>query len=624
MIEAGPIFDTRRASRGLWIILGFALTLPGATRSEAQDFRTAELTPGANVLREADLPRVLSDGDITRYQRIFSLQQSDKWQEADREIVRLSDKLLLGTVLGQRYRGNSYRAGYGELAQWLERYADLPDAKPIYAMALARHPKGSAMPPKPFASAVLTQATDDVGIEPQPATFLLKPERKPLVPAAARRAAALRQEISSLAATEPRKAELLLAGPEAKELIETASRDQLRAVIAEGYLAMGEAQQALTMSATTETVAYEPVANWNAGLAAWRLGRMDEARHRFQAVARSAGQSAWTKSAAAFWAARVELRAHRPENYAYWLRVAAENPRTFYGILARRLLGIDQSLSFDSDHFSEFDSQLVQGTEAGKRILGLLAVGERELAATELRQLAARGSQTMLQSLTSLADRANLPAVSLQLAAVLANSDGRSHDLALYPMPRWEPLGGFTVDRALMFALMRQESQFLPQARSHSGATGLMQLMPATARYVAERTGLSLKTASRKAQREALSDPEYNLMLAQEYVQELLRDSRIKGNLILFAVAYNHGPTASSRWQATRPEYRDDPLLFLESVPWQQARVYTLRVLTNYWIYRMRLNQPTQDLDALAGGHWPTYTAFDGRIVADAGRHAKN
>jgi soluble lytic murein transglycosylase len=625
MIEMEAIFDTHRASRGLWIILGLALTLPGASRAAAQDVRTAELTPGAVFLREADLPRVLSQADVSRYQHIFALQQSAHWQDADREIAQLNDKLLLGSVLGQRYRNNSYRASYSELVQWLERYGDQPDAKTIYALALNRHVKGAALPPRPLVSSIPAAAADDLGIEPRPADPLLaKYDRKALVPAVARRAAALRDNIRDLATDEPRKAELLLAGNEAKELIDTSTRDQLRAAIAAGYLAQGAAQEALTMSATTETAAYAPVANWNAGLAAWRLDRLDEARGRFQSVARSAGQSAWVKSAAAFWAARVELRAKRPENYAYWLRIAAENPRTFYGILARRLLGIDQNLSFDPDRFTQFDAQLVQGTDAGKRILGLLAVGEPDLAAVELRQLAARGSPTLLQSLTALADRANLPGVSLQLAAMLANNDGRNHDLALYPVPRWEPLGGYTVDRALIFALMRQESQFLPQARSHSGATGLMQLMPATARFMAERTGIPMKTVNRKAEREALNDPEYNLMLAQEYVQLLLNDNRIKGNLILFSVAYNHGPTAMARWQASRPEAHDDPLLFLESVPWQQSRVYTLRVLTNYWIYRMRLSQPTPDLDALAGGQWPTYMAFDGKLVADAGRHAQH
>ncbi len=625
MIEMASIFDSRRASRGLWIILGFALTLPLASSPYAADVRTAELTPGTLVLREADLPRILSLADIARYRRIFALQQSDHWQEADREIAQLDDKLLLGSVLAQRYRDDSYHASYAELLHWLQHYADEPDAKAIYALALARHPKGAPLPPKPSATPVLASASDDFGVEPRPDDpLLVKRDHKALIPAAARRAAGLRKEIRSLATDAPHKAELLLAGSEAKELIDTAARDQLRAAIAEGYLAQGEAQQALALSATTETDAYASVSNWNAGLAAWRLGRLDEARNHFQAVARSASQSSWVKSAAAFWAARVELRARRPENYAYWLRVAAENPRTFYGILARRLLGMEQNVSFDADRFTQFDAQLVMGTEAGRRILALLAVGEREPASAEISQLAANGAGTLVQSLAALADRANLPAVSLQLAAVLANADGRSHDIALYPVPRWQPLGGFTVDRALIFALMRQELQFLPDARSQVGATGLMQLMPATARSMAERTGVPLESRNRKAERKVLNDPETNLLLAQEYVQLLLRDSRIKGNLILFAVAYNHGPTASARWAATQPEFRNDPLLFLESVPWAESRVFTMRVLTNYWIYRMRLNQPTPDLDALAAGHWPTYIAQDGTAVADIGGHAQN
>ena len=613
-------------SRSLWlfrIILGILITLPAVSQLRAEDVRTAELTPGAMALREADLPQVISATDLVRYKHIFALQADAKWAEADREMKRLEDPVLLGSVLSLRYRDNRYKASYAELKAWLERYADEASAKFIYNLAVARHPAGAPLPPKPPAPVGHTQVADELGIAPHP-TETAKADRAAVPSALEKRATALRLEIRKLADTDPRKAEQMLAGADAKQLIDTATRDQLRAEIAEGYLAEGNAQQALSMSAATETAAYAPVANWNAGLAAWRLNRLDEARNRFQALARSAGQSGWVKSAAAFWAARVELKARRPENYAYWLKIAAENSRTFYGILARRLLGIDQNLSFDSDRFTEFDAQLVRGTEAGRRILALIAVNERELAATELRQLAARGSSTLLQSLASLADRANLPAASLELAAMLANSDGRSHDLSLYPVPRWEPHGGFTVDRALLFALMRQESQFLPDAKNHSGATGLMQLMPATARSMAERTGAALPAANRRAERATLSDPELNLSLAQEYVQVLLSDPRIKANLLLFAVSYNHGPTAVMSWLNTQPEYRDDPLLFLESVPWQESRIYAQRVLTNYWIYRQRLNQPTPDLDALAGGHWPTYTALDGKSVADGGRHAKN
>ncbi len=624
MITGGTGLDARRTLHSLWIIASALASLAfshEAFAQSSQDVRTAALTPGSSVLREADPPTILSAADITRYHHIFAAQQSGRWSDADREIAGLSDKLLLGEVLGERYRSSSYKATYPELAQWLEKYGDEPAAKAIYAMAVKRHPAGAPPVPKPTATGNLAAGNDDSDFEPRPTAG-----RSPsvLVPSSNHRADALVSQIRGLAQGQPRKAEQMMAGGEAKLLIDVGMRDELRAAIAEGYLAQGEPQEALTLSAGTESAAYAPIANWNAGLAAWRLSRLDEARGHFQALARSPNQSPWIKSAAAFWAARVELKQRRPENYSYWLRIAAESPRTFYGLLARRLLGVDQIQNFPADPFTQFDAQLLINTEAGRRTLALIAIDERSLAALELRQLASHGSPALVQSLASLADRANLPAASLQLAATLSSNDGTRHDPALYPVPRWEPLGGFTVDRALIFALMRQESQFVPAASNRSGATGLMQLMPATARSMAKRTGTTIASGKSKAAHQQLTDPEFNLMLAQEYVEELLGDDRIKGNLILFAAAYNHGPSAISRWLGARSEYRDDPLLFLESIPAQQSRVFTLRVLTNYWIYRERLDQKTPDLDALAAGHWPTYTALDGNTVVTDRRHAQN
>lgn len=345
---------------------------------------------------------------------------------------------------------------------------------------------------------------------------------------------------------------------------------------------------------------------WDAGLAAWRQGRLDEAGEDFETLAHASGTSAWTQSAAAFWAARVALRARHPENVTKWLRLAAEHPRTFYGLLARRLLGVDVYFNFDSELFTDVDQHQVESTAAGRRALALLQVGDRVRAEAELRALAGRSAPAQVQSIAALADRANLPSLSLQLAAALANGDGRNHVQALYPVPRWAPLGGFIVDRALVFALMRQESQFLPHVQSSAGALGLMQMMPATARSVARQTGL--KPLGEKT---ALVDPELNMTLAQEYIAMLLNDEHIRGNLLLFACAWNGGPAAAARWQASRAELRKDPLLFLESIPSKESRIFTHRVLANYWVYRIRLGQPTPDLDALAAGGWPTYTAFD-------------
>lgn len=619
MIRGAAQNAARRTSFGLWIIIaltGSALTVNTATTVNAQDLRTASLTPGDAVLREADLPSVLSVDDAARYRHIFALQQTGRWQEADRAIAGLQNRLLLGEVLAQRYRANTYRPAYAELVDWLQHYGDEPDAKTIYAMAEKRRPAGAAAPPRPSTAATPTDADDDLTPTPTPGD--LGGKLQTLLPAEAHRAEALEHQISDLATQDPRRAEQLLASKEAKLLIDSDTRDDLRSAIAEGYLAQNEPQEALTMSAGNETAAYAPIANWNAGLAAWRLNRLDEARSHFQALARSSGQSAWVKSAAAFWAARVEMKAGRPENYGYWLRIAAESPRTFYGLLARHLLGIDRDPSFDADPFTQFDAQLVVGIDAGKRILALIAIGQDNLAAAELRTLAAHSAPSLLQSLAALADRANLPGASLRLAGLLGDSEGNSREIASYPVPRWEPIGGFSVDRALLYALMRQESQFAPAARSHSGAFGLMQLMPATARSMARLTGAPLGPRNSKKEHAALNDPEYNLMLAQEYVKVLLSDSHINNNLILFAFAYNHGPAAAARFQQARPEYRSDPLLFIESIPSKQSRVFTLRVLTNYWIYRQRLGQAMPDLDALAAGQWPTYTALDGVITQSA------
>ncbi len=559
---------------------------------------------------------MLNAADIIRYRHIFALQQSARWQDADREVAGLHDKILLGEVLSQRYRAPDYPATYAELLSWLQHYGDQPDAKAIYALAMKRHPADAAEPPRPSISAVNIDFDDDNDLSPMPTVSVGK-QLQALLPAVAHRAENLEKQINDLAGKDPRRAEQLLAGKEAKLLIDSDTRDDLRAAIAEGYLAQGEPQAALTMSAGNETAAYAPVANWNAGLAAWRLGRLDEARSHFQALARSSGQSAWVRSAAAFWAARVELKAQRPENYGYWLKIAAENPRTFYGMLARHLMGVDRDPSFDADPFTQFDAQLVFGIDGGRRVLALISIGQDGLAATELRDLASHASSSLLQSLAALADRANLPDVSIRLAGLLGDTD-KSREVALYPVPRWEPIGGFSVDRALLYALMRQESQFTPGAKSQAGATGLMQLMPSTARSMAEITGAPLGKRNSKTERAALKDPEYNLMLAQEYVKVLLRDSHISNNLILFAASYNQGPTATAHWEAAHPELRDDPLLFIESIPAKEARVFTQKVLTNYWIYRQRLGQPMPDLDALAGGRWPTYTAYDGATTRSA------
>ena len=131
-----------------------------------------------------------------------------------------------------------------------------------------------------------------------------------------------------------------------------------------------------------------------------------------------------------------------------------------------------------------------------------------------------------------------------------------------------------------------------------------MQLMPRTAGFVAK------DRRYRGAKRSHLFRPEVNLELGQKYVEMLLANPKIKGDLFQLAVAWNGGPGNLSKW-LRRTDYRNDPLLFIEGIPSKETRIFIERVLANLWIYRDRLGQPKPSLDAIAAGEWPLYTPLD-------------
>jgi soluble lytic murein transglycosylase-like protein len=549
------------------------LALTAAPAAEGQSVRTASLPPPDSMIDTSGLPTVLAADDALHYQRIFAMQHAGSWPDADHEASLLKDRLLMGEILAQRYLHHGYVASYSELAEWLRLYADEPNARAIYALATKRHPAGAPVPMRPtgteaplrFATPETIEfgATSDISV--RGGTGSLQQLSDPFGAKATAR--------SPLAALPFQPGNIDADGqPLALEVIQGSERGG---------------------------------ADWDAGLAAWRGERYGEASQHFERAARIAGASSGQVAAAGYWAARSELRNHHPEQVDNWLGIAAGHPHTFYGLLARRTLGIDPAFNFDTGPLSEESSQLLRGTVPGRRALALIQVGSAAAAEAILRQMVAGHSDSAtLRAVEGLADRAGMPALSFHLASLSARSDPAARDRAMFPVPHWAPVGGFKVDRALLFALMRQESQFRPEVRSASGALGPMQIMPATARSMARRLELS------NEQRQELAEPAVNLALAQEYIAQLQADERIGRNLLLLAAAYNSGPGPIHQWLGGEAMHRD-PLLFLESIPNRETRGFAERVLANYWIYRLRLGQPTSDLDALAAGEWPTYTALD-------------
>jgi hypothetical protein len=185
-----------------------------------------------------------------------------------------------------------------------------------------------------------------------------------------------------------------------------------------------------------------------------------------------------------------------------------------------------------------------------------------------------------------------------------------------FAVPQLSPRGGFTVDRALLYAIARQESRFDPQARSHSGAIGLMQLMPRTAHDVARAKRIPFKGP------QDLTIPDVSLAIGQAYIHFLMEQGA-GDNLLKMVASYNAGPGNVERWSED-VQYKNDPLLFIESMPSQQTRTFVERVMAFFWIYQARLGQPARSLDSVASGAWPRYVAQDLGTYGVAKRNAGN
>lgn len=245
-----------------------------------------------------------------------------------------------------------------------------------------------------------------------------------------------------------------------------------------------------------------------------------------------------------------------------------------------------------------------------------MATGDSGTADIEMKMAWRRSNAKWDDAFLSLATHLNLPSTQVTLRNNGAIPKSLRTDAPLYPIPDWQPQGGFKLDRALIFAFMRQESLFDAQAQSWAGARGVMQLMPATASFIGRDRSLSRVNKSK------LFEPEFNMALGQKYLRHLMGTKRIQDNLFLVMAAYNGGPGNLNKW-LRNSKHGDDWLLFIETIPAKETRIYIERVMANYWIYRQRLNQPTPSLQAVASGNDPRYRGQEFPITKTAASGAQ-
>ena len=293
-----------------------------------------------------------------------------------------------------------------------------------------------------------------------------------------------------------------------------------------------------------------------------------------------------SKSRASYWAGRAFEQNNNSLNAKKWFDVAAKHSTTFYGQLASKKLGktgnqlpkkqSQDSKTNDSFYISELVNIAIFLEEIGKINLASKFFKTASRNASNYGQVAPIISGTL---------KINKPYLAVY-AARRAARKGIYFINASYPKPALYDTS--QVEKALIYSIVRQESNFDPEAKSHKGALGLMQLMPATANSVAKSINIDFN------KERLTSDHRYNIKLGASYLRSLIK--KYEGSYPLAIAAYNAGPHNVNKWikRVGNPIQKDVDLIdWIERIPYGETRNYVQRVLENLTIYRELISKPT-------------------------------
>ena len=256
------------------------------------------------------------------------------------------------------------------------------------------------------------------------------------------------------------------------------------------------------------------------------------------------------------------------------------SPFTFYGKLALEELGARLALPPAPAPLTSPERQAALEHPGLQRALQLLSLGLRS-----------EGVREWNFSLRGMGDRELMAAAQMACERQVWDrcinaSDRTRHEVDLsqrFPTPFRDDVlrvaKEVNVDPAYLYGLIRQESRFVVDARSHVGASGLMQVMPATAKWTAKKMGLPWKP-------ELLQERDINLKIGATYLKWVLDD--FGGSVALAAAAYNAGPGRPRRW---REGPQVEAAIWAENIPFNETRDYVKKVLSNATLYAVLLKQ---------------------------------
>jgi soluble lytic murein transglycosylase len=309
------------------------------------------------------------------------------------------------------------------------------------------------------------------------------------------------------------------------------------------------------------------------------------------------------------WAPLLSAEASNTERWRYWrarslkqrnaqdadadaLLASLAETRSFYGFLAADLLGRNYSLVDRPLQISDAELATLLTKPALTRAFELFLVDDETNALREWQQALASMNEQEILAAAKLAERVGWYRNGITALSQVSYWD----DLTVrFPLAYRDLIGAQAsqydgLDSTFVFAIARQESAFISNARSAVGALGLMQLMPGTARDTAKALGMPLNS------NQDILEPGVNLTLGSRYLSKMLQD--FDGNRILAAAAYNAGPARVRQWLAQTASQQPFDI-WIETIPFGETRNYVQNVLTYSVIYGYRMAAPVPLLTAV-------------------------
>ena len=541
---------------------------------------------------------ILSDEDAATYAQIFVLQDKEKIDAAKKLEAKLTDKYLMNEVLYQRYVSKTYHTRGNELQAWMNKYYDMPGSERLSKIAKLK----KASTRKPDMPQIVTGK--EYIESAQSETWTMKTYNDRIT----KNINKFRKAIRSGSSKTARK---ILEDKSFKSKMSESDYGRLAGRLSFLYYTNGEYELAKKWGFVAADAKSE-YGLWSMGLLYFKEQKYKEAQKYFSQILDLTQINNARKTEAAFWAGRAaDINGDSDMAEKYW-KIAATHPMSFYGALASTMLGAAPEYEFFDQECSDEDIVTLRENKYGKKALALIQVGRKDRAEQYLKYLVtAKSSDKMLHAVNAVSSMYGLPSVSILVSGVMRDrgileiNDDIIYS-AQYPLPNWEPMGGWSIDRALLFAITKQESGFKQTAKSVVGANGVMQLMPKTAKLVARKNSVKMSEID-------MANPEHNMFLGQQFIVDLLQQDLVNNNIIKMLIAYNAGIGNLAKFEKSFST--KDPLLYIESFPAYETRNYIKRVMSNLWLYRARLNQPLTALQELADGKWPYYNSEDEYVV---------